>query len=91
MSNLTTSLLRKWHEQGFRFVRFKNGCKLDLRRANLEWVNLVQLILHFDDWVADWDLNLTPGEEQLVRSKAWRDDLVRAIEIAPEAFAPAVV
>lgn len=73
-SDLTTSILAKWRDQK-RFVRFINKDKLDNRAENLEICSLHDAIAHFNDWIVDWDINLSPKEIELVRKAEWRAGL----------------
>jgi hypothetical protein len=61
------SIIKKWREQAITgFIRFLNGNTADCRVANLQFVSLRDTFLHFDDWVVDWDINLTKDEIETV-------------------------
>ena len=72
--SLTNSILEKWNRQGG-FVRFINGNTTDCRITNLQYVQLKDTMEHFDDWVVDWDMNLTKKEIKLVNDPNWRAGL----------------
>jgi len=77
---LTVSILRKWKEHNYAFVRFANGDKLDLRVNNLSWVSLKQVIEN-PSWVTDWDCHLTSQERALLNDKCWLEGLqIRRVE-----------
>lgn len=71
---LTNSIIQKWRSQSM-FVRYLNGERTDLRHENLEQVRIMDAMLHVATWVVDWDMQLTPQEEALVRTKRWRKGL----------------
>lgn len=66
-TKLTSSIIKKWNKQGF-FIRFINGNKLDCRRDNLEQVSIIDSMIHINEWVVDWDLNLTCKEKLFVKN-----------------------
>jgi hypothetical protein len=66
-ARLVKTIMGKWREQRI-FVRFLNGVKIDCRAANLQQVPLLEALQHFDDWVVDWDMNLTQKELKFVKS-----------------------
>jgi len=74
LSNLTTSIIKKWNEQGG-VVRFINGDTLDCRKANLQSVSLKDALDHLDDWTTDVLMDLTEEEKILVHDPKWREGL----------------
>jgi hypothetical protein len=70
-SVLTESILRKWREQAV-FYRFVDGDKKNCKAKNLKSVNLKEALVHINDWVCDWDMELTDKEILLVNNSAWR-------------------
>ena len=72
---MTNNILRKWRNQGG-FIRFLNGNKQDCRLSNLQQVSLQEAMEHIEDWVVDWDMDLTNQEKMLVLfDETWRKGL----------------
>ena len=62
------NILKKWREQAsMGFVRFLNGNTTDCREANLQFVSLRDVILHFDEWNVNWSINLTDLEFDMTK------------------------
>lgn len=64
-TKFTSSIIKKWNNQGS-FIRFINGNKLDCRVENLEYVSIIDSMIHINEWVVDWDINLTYKEKEFV-------------------------
>ena len=71
----TSTILAKWKEQG-NFIRFLDGDTHNCAVTNLCNVNIQEAMEHFDEWVFDWDLNLTKKERRLVMDAEWRRGLI---------------
>ena len=71
---MTESIIKKWKKQG-NFIRFVNGDKGCSNLDNLAYVSLKDALKNIDNWVVDWDINLTEEEIKLVRTPAWREGL----------------
>jgi hypothetical protein len=71
----TDSIIKKWNKQGS-FIRFIDGNKANCHYSNLKYVGLKDVMVNFDEWIVDWDMNLTKKEIQMVKNKQWRDGLV---------------
>ncbi len=74
-SVLTQSILRKWRSQGA-FYRFVDGDKKNCTAKNLKAVSLKEALVHINDWVCDWDMELTDKELLLVHNAVWRCDII---------------
>ena len=74
MSSLINSIIMKWRTQGS-FIRFIDGDKRNCTVSNLCYVSLEDAMNHIDDWVVDWDAELTRNEIRLVKTKKFRDGL----------------
>jgi hypothetical protein len=62
------NIIKKWREQAsMGFVRFLNGNTTDCREANLQFVSLRDVILHFDEWNVNWSINLTDLEFDMTK------------------------
>jgi hypothetical protein len=72
---LTKSILRKWRSQGV-FYRFLDYDKSNTSAKNLKQVTLKEALAHINDWVCDWDLELTDPEVALVHSSLWRSQVI---------------
>ena len=72
---LTGSILRKWQNQGYSFIRFRDANPSNCSVSNLMLVSLQQAMEHIEDWVVDWDMNLTPEEIAVVCDPEWRAGL----------------
>ena len=80
-SELINSILTKWRDQGC-FLRFDPTNSSAGRNNYSGHMNLVRVPLddamdHIDDWVVDWDINLTPNEIILVRDPNRRGVLLK--------------
>mmetsp|Transcript_1679 Transcript_1679/g.2562 ORF Transcript_1679/g.2562 Transcript_1679/m.2562 type:complete len:90 (+) Transcript_1679:860-1129(+) len=67
---MTNKILNKWHNQRKRvggFLHFLDGDTLKVCIENLERVRLVDA-LDNPDWLVDWDCELRPCEERMVRA-----------------------
>ena len=71
---LTASILGKWRAQRT-FIRFMDGNKRNTAANNLVFVSLPDCLANIDAWVADWDMELTAPEVDLVRDPQWRAGL----------------
>ena len=72
---LTSAILSKWREQQG-FIRFLDGDKANCCVANLTYIGFKDALEHWDDWVFDWDMNLTRREKSLANDPEWRAGLV---------------
>jgi hypothetical protein len=70
-SVLTEIILRKWRSQGV-FYRYLDGDVKNCAAKNLKSVSLKEALAHINDWVCDWDSELTDKEILLVNNSAWR-------------------
>jgi len=70
-SVLTESILRKWRNQAV-FYRFVDGDKKNCAAKNLKSVSIKEALVRINDWVCDWDMELTDNEILLVSNSAWR-------------------
>ena len=77
LAALMQSVLRKWGEQG-NFIRFMDGKIQNSAVANLRYVSLRDCLQHVDAWTADWDMNLTAEEIEVVRNPTYRAGLLLA-------------
>ena len=67
----TDTILKKWRAQGS-FIRFLDGNRGNCALQNLEWVSIKDAMEHFEEWVFDWDMNLTKKEKTIVMRPEWR-------------------
>jgi hypothetical protein len=74
-SQLTAGILRKWRDQAV-FYRFMDGDKKNCAAKNLKAVSLKEALVHINDWICDWDMDLTEKEIALVNNSAWRYQIV---------------
>lgn len=72
---ITNAILSKWKEQRG-FIRFLDGDKANCCVANLTYISLPDALAHWDDWVFDWDMNLTFREKVCADDPEWRAGLV---------------
>ncbi len=79
LAALMQSVLRKWGEQG-NFIRFMDGNTQNSAVNNLRFVTLRDCLQPstVDAWRADWDMNLTKEEEEVVRNPTFRAGLLLA-------------
>ncbi len=70
-SAYTESILRKWRNQGV-FYRYVDGDKKNCTAKNLKQVRIKEALVHINDWVCDWDMDLNDKEIMLVNNSAWR-------------------
>jgi hypothetical protein len=78
---LTSSILRKWNSLEPRcFIRFIDGNKTNCCVNNLQYVDVKTAMLHFDDWITDYDIELTKKEVELVKCATWRTGLFNKAE-----------
>ena len=71
---LTDSIIRKWRNKGV-FICFVDGNPNNRSDSNLMFVSLQEAMEHIEDWVVDWDLDLTPEEIAVVCDPEWRAGL----------------
>jgi len=74
MDQITQSIFRKWRAQGV-FYRYLDGDRKNIIAKNLKQVSLRESLAHINDWVCDWDIELTPQEIKVVHNSAWRASL----------------
>lgn len=74
-TKLTNAILLKWKEQQG-FIRFLDGDKANCAIVNLTYIGFKDALEHWDDWVFDWDMNLTRREKALANDPEWRAGLV---------------
>ena len=72
---VTNAILHKWKEQQG-FIRFLDGDKANCAISNLTYINFKDAFEHWDDWVFDWDMNLTRREKACANDPEWRAGLV---------------
>lgn len=72
---LTKSILAKWRSQAV-FYRFLDNDKKNSSAKNMKQVTLKEALAHINDWVCDWDLELTDPEVALVNSSLWRSQVI---------------
>ena len=77
-SVLTESILRKWRNQGV-FYRFVDGDKKNCAAKNLKAVSLKEALVHINDWICDWDMELTDKEIMLVNNSVWRSAIITRV------------
>ena len=70
----TERILAKWKAQA-QFIRFVDGDTGNCAISNLQRVRLSDAMEHIDEWVVDWDMDLTAEEIATVRSVQWRAGL----------------
>lgn len=73
-ASITNAILRKWRAQGT-FLRFLDGNVQNAAVTNMQYVTLGDAMAHVDDWVVDWDMDLTKAERLQVLNPAWRAGL----------------
>ena len=71
----TNSILNKWKAQG-NFIRFLDGNTQNCDVDNLKYLSFKEGMEHFDEWVFDWDINLTKQEKAHVINREWRNGLI---------------
>jgi hypothetical protein len=71
----TQSILRKWRKQAV-FYRFMDGDKKNCSAKNLKAVRLKEALVHINDWICDWDMELTDKEIMLVYNAVWRCEII---------------
>lgn len=74
-SVLTEIILRKWRSQAV-FYRYLDGDVKNCKAKNLKAVSLKEALVHINDWVSDWDSELTDKEIFLVNNSAWRYQII---------------
>jgi hypothetical protein len=74
METFTQTILSKWRAQGV-FYRYVDCDRKNTSAKNLKQVTLREALAHINDWVCDWDDDLTPQEIQVVHNSAWRASL----------------
>ena len=79
---LTDSILNKWRERRFWFVRFIDGDKRNLNITNLVWIHLADVLQH-RDYIIDWDCDLTSHERSLLQDESWISGLRLTREDTP--------
>jgi hypothetical protein len=77
-SVLTRSILQKWRNQAV-FYRFLDGDKKNCAAKNLKAVSLKEALVHINDWVCDWDMELTDAEIFLVNNSIWRCGIIGSL------------
>lgn len=77
-SVLTETILRKWRNQGV-FYRFVDGDKKNCAAKNLKSVSLKEALVHMNDWICDWDMELTEKEIMLVNNSYWRTAIISRV------------
>jgi hypothetical protein len=77
-SGLTEYVLRKWRKQAV-FHRYLDGDRRNHAAKNLRAVALKEALVHINDWVCDWDLELTDHEILLVNNSLWRCEIIRRL------------
>jgi len=77
-NELINSILKKWRDQGC-FLRFDptSSAHSNKWHKNLVRVSLDDAMDHIDDWVVDWDIDLTHKEIVLVRDPIRRKTLLK--------------
>jgi hypothetical protein len=65
--DLVESILDVWKGQGS-FILYIDSNKSNCYLENLKWVDLGVALRHVEDWVVDWDMDLTPEQKSFVRS-----------------------
>ena len=70
-TQITNDIIVKWKEQE-RFIRFVDGDKTNCSVANLKYIDFQDALAHWDDWIFDWDMNLTPNEIDCANDPVWR-------------------
>jgi hypothetical protein len=74
----TQSILQKWRKQAV-FYRFMDGDKKNCSAKNLKAVSLKEALVHTNDWICDWDMELTDKEIMLVHNAVWRCEIIGRI------------
>ena len=77
-SVLTQNILRKWRNQGV-FYRFMDGDRKNCAAKNLKAVSLKEALVHINDWICDWDMELTDKEIMLVNNSYWRTAIISRV------------
>ena len=77
-SVLTAGILRKWRNQAV-FYRFMDGDEKNCAAKNLKAVPLKEALAHINDWVCDWDMDLTDQEILLVNNAVWRYNIIQRL------------
>jgi hypothetical protein len=77
-SGLTEQVLRKWRKQGV-FYRYIDGDRRNMAAKNLKPVTLKDALVHINDWICDWDLELTDSEILLVNNSLWRCEILKRL------------
>ena len=79
LAALIQSILRKWGEQGS-FIRFMDGNSRNSAANNLRFVDLRDCLqpATVDAWRADWDMDLSEEEVEVVRNPTYRAALLLA-------------
>ena len=77
-SALTAGILRKWRNQAV-FYRFMDGDKKNCATKNLRSVPLKEALVRINDWVCDWDMELTDQEILLVNNAVWRYNIIQRL------------
>jgi hypothetical protein len=76
VDTITDSILRKWKAAGSTLcIRFLDGDRSNCNVDNMQWVAFPDAIQHADDWVCDWDADLTEEEIKMVKDPQWRAGL----------------
>ena len=73
---VSKNILNKWTAQEY-FIRFLDGNKQNCAVENLKCVSLKDGMEHFDEWVFDWDMNLTKKEKARVINPEWRNGVIQ--------------
>ena len=79
---MTKKIIKKWNHNCF-FVRFLDGDKTNHKASNLKKISIMEAMDHFDDWVTDWDYELSDKEKKMVSDPEWRKGMYE-IEPAEE-------
>ena len=77
-SVLTAGILRKWRNQAV-FYRFVDGDKKNCVAKNLRSVSLKEALARINDWICDWDMDLTDQEIMLVNNAVWRYNIIQRL------------
>lgn len=77
-SHLTESIMRKWRRQAV-FYRYLDGDRKNNNAKNLKAVTLKNALAHINDWVCDWDYELTDKEIILVNNAVWRYEIINKL------------
>jgi hypothetical protein len=61
------------------FYRYLDGDVKNASAKNLKCVSLKEALVHINDWVCDWDMELTDKEVMLVHNAVWRYNIIQRL------------